>query len=112
MNLKEIQQIIESPCGDELKKDLILQSIAKDQQIFSDLLKIINYSNDQKMRALDQLNTNFARLLVFIEENRLEQDGIREFIKKEAQDLYTNEDHKPYVKDIFNYLENESKRHY
>ena len=85
MNIKLIRQAINSKLGDELTKMLIIDILAKDKDVIHDVLQIIAREREVKTELITELNFELSRAETGLDKPELNKDR---FMNKEIKKFY------------------------
>ncbi len=93
MNLQLIREIVNSQTPDEIKRDLIISAIAKDESAIPDLLSILSAERKNKKELILDLNQELSKAHVYIEgrpesKEESKKNFNKEFLLKSIEDLY------------------------
>lgn len=82
MNIKEIQQIVNSKVRDDIKEILLIKSLSKDKNVITNILKILDEERTAKSELISNMNLELSRAHIYIDLNK-------EIIDKKDKNTFT-----------------------
>lgn len=85
MDLKKIQTILNTSHSDSLKRSVILDIIAEDENALVDMMKILATERERKRELISEMNMQLSRADVFIKCPKIAES---DFITGEIEKFY------------------------
>lgn len=86
MNLKNIKEIVNNNIiSDDMKYHLIIEEIAKSEDVIPTVMLILNQERQQKQDLINELNVLLSKAHTGLEEPEFNKDG---FMQKEITEFY------------------------
>jgi hypothetical protein len=96
MNLKELKSIINSELPDDVVKSEIINSLAKDENVISVVMRVLEREREVKKEIQAEMNLLLSKAHIGLDNKELNEDGL---IQKEITEFYKI--YKAYVKHCF-----------
>ena len=104
MNIKELKSIINSGLPDDVIKSEIINSLAKDENVISVMMKILERERQFKKEIQEEMNVLLSKAHIGLDDKKFNQGN---FMQKEIIDFYTK--YKGYVGHCFKNLFGDGK---
>jgi hypothetical protein len=85
MNIKELKKIANSDIPEELMKSAIINSLARDENIITLVMKILDQERQLKKEMQQEMNLLLSKAHLGLEKKELNEDG---FMQKEILEFY------------------------
>ena len=96
MNIKELKSIINSGLPDDIIRFRIINSLAKDENVIPDVIRILERERQFKKELCDEMNLLLSKAHIALDNKKFNEGN---FIQKEIIDFYKR--HKGYVGHCF-----------
>jgi len=104
MNIKELKSIINSGLPDDVIKSEIINSLAKDENVISVMMKILERERQFKKEIQEEMNVLLSKAHIGLDDKKFNEGN---FMQKEIIDFYTK--YKGYVGHCFKNLFGDGK---
>ena len=104
MNIKELKSIINSGLPDDVIKSEIINSLAKDENVISVVMRILERERKFKKEIHNEMNVLLSKAHIGLDDKKFNEGN---FIQKEIIDFYTK--YKGYVGHCFKNLFGDGK---
>ena len=104
MNIKELKSIINSGLPDDVIKSEIINSLAKDENVISVVMRILERERQFKKEIHNEMNVLLSKAHIGLDDKKFNEGN---FIQKEIIDFYTK--YKGYVGHCFKNLFGDGK---
>lgn len=104
MNIKELKSIINSGLPDDIIKSEIINSLAKDENVIQDVMRILERERQLKKEIHNEMNVLLSKAHIGLDNKKFNECN---FIQKEIIDFYTK--YKEYIGHCFKNLFGDGK---
>lgn len=88
MDLKKIEEVLQAPVDDKMKRAAILETIAMDKDAIKDVLEMLQEERSKNNEMIIEMNLNLSRAHIFIEEYTPEVVKLKKDEKPKTFDKY------------------------
>ena len=99
MNIKELKMIINSGLSEDIIESEIINSLAKDENVIPDVLRILERERQFKKELHDEMNVLLSKAHIGLDDKKFNEGN---FMQKEIINFYTK--YKGYVGHCFKNL--------
>lgn len=92
MDLNSLKDILNGGYPDDIKRHMIIKTLAADEEVIPDILDILAHERKRKKKLVEEMNFQLSRAHIGLEKSKFAKTGLNgdRFIEKEIGNFYHN----------------------